>query len=386
MTPTSTYYRDSTGQWWAFSINTDGSAETTLVAPQGSTMPVPTFSYYQDSTGQWWEFSINPDGSAETTEVSAPAPGPTPGIVVNTQSTIRLIDTMEWAKKFIANRATAIGNFLEPALTSANIIKQTMLGAPFRWRWNRTITGFVTQQGQQDYYIFNWLASTPVDAGWVLVDVNGNCQRAVNTGVTGTFYPIFNPTLGGITGDGSGSTTVDWINAGQISVEASIGYNFGWIETSSVQDVNDKWWTMEQKVCLDIDSIQARPRFVAAQGDDGSGNILFRVMPEPDQSYPVAITMQENAGLFTSVYQTWGPIPDFYSDIYNWGFLAHMLLFSDDARFQYANQKFVTALLGRNQGLNQSEINIFLSNWQEVTGQPIALPIYQTQGNQARGV
>lgn len=386
MTPTLTYFRDSNGQWWSFSINPDGSPDTIVTAPQGSTMPVPTFSYYQDSTGAWWEFSINSDGSAQTTAISAPAPGPTPGIVVNTQSTIRLLDTMEWAKKFIANRATAIGNYLEPALTSANIIKQTILGAPFRWRWNRTMTGFVTTPGQQDYYVFNWIANTPIEAGWVLVDINGNCQRAVNFGVTGTFYPSFNPTLNGITGDGTGSTTVDWINAGQINIEAGINYNFGWTETTSVQDANNKWWTMESKIGLDIDSIQARPRYISAQGDDGSGNIMFRVIPEPDQTYPVAITLQQNAGLFTSVYQTWNPIPDFYSDIYNWGFLAHMLLFSDDARFQWANSKFVTSLLSRNQGLTQSEINIWLANWQEITGQPISLSIANTQGSQARGV
>lgn len=385
MTPTITYYRDSTGQWWAFNINTDGSADTLAVPPQGSTMPVPTFSYYQDSSGQWWQFSINPDGSAETTLSSAPPPGPVPGVVVNTQSTIRLLDTMEWAKKFIANRATAIGNYLEPALTSANIIKQTILGAPFRWRWNRVMTGFVTVAGQQDYYIFNWTASTLVEANWVLVDINGNCQRAINTGITGTFYPLFNPTEGGITGDGSGSTTIDWINAGSINPEVDINYNFGWIETTSVQDANNKWWTMESRIGLDIDSIQARPRYIAAQGDDGSGNILFRVIPEPDQAYPVALTMQQNAGLFTSVYQTWDPIPDFYSDIFNWGFLAHMLLFSDDARFQYANSKFVTALLSRNQGLTATEINVWLANWQEVTGQPIVLPTTNTQGTQARG-
>lgn len=386
MTPTSTYYRDSTGQWWSFSINPDGSADTTEVAPKGSTMAIPTYSYYEDSTGQWWQFSINPDGSAETTEVSAPAPGPTPGLIVNTQSSIRLLDTMEWAKKFIANRATAIGNYLEPALTSANIIKQTMLGAPFRWRWNRTMTGFITQQGQQDYYVFNWTASTAVGVGWVLVDLNGNCQRAANSGITGTFYPTFDPTVSGVTGDGTGSTTVNWVNAGQVNLEADINYNFGWIETTSVQDANSKWWTMQSKIGLDIDSIQARPKSISAQGDDGSGNILFRVMPEPDQAYPTAITLQQNAGLFTSVYQTWNPIPDFYSDIYNWGFLAHMLLFSDDARFQYANQKFVTALLSRNQGLTQTEINIWLANWQEVTGQPIALSATQSQGEQARGV
>lgn len=387
MTPTFTYYRDSTGQWWSFSINPVGSAETIEVVPQGSTLPTPTFSFYEDSTGQWWSFNINPDGSAETTAVAPPTPGPTPGLIVNTASTIRLIDTMEWAKKFIGNRSTAIGNFLEPALTSASIIMQTMMGAPFRWRWNRVITGFMTQAGQQDYYIFNWTATTAIDPGWVLVDINGNCQQAQSGGTTGAFYPTWNSVVGGTTLDGTGSGTVTWLNTGHIGVPLSITYDFGWIETASVKDPTlGKWVEIEQKICLASDAVLARPRFVAAQGDDGSGNISFRVMPAPDISYPVTITIQQQPQLFTGVQQTWAPIPDTYSDIYNWGFLAHMLLFADDPRFQLANQKFVTAIIGRNQGLDQSELNIFLNNWQEITGQPVSKATYQAVGNQARGV
>ena len=51
-------------------------------------------------------------------------------------STVTISQTMEWAKKLSFNRLSAIGNNLEPALTSANMIMQTILGPPFSWWWN----------------------------------------------------------------------------------------------------------------------------------------------------------------------------------------------------------------------------------------------------------
>ena len=72
-----------------------------------------------------------------------------------------ILQTIEWAKKFIFLRPLAIGDFLEPAVSSANTILQTILGPPFSWRWNRVATGFICVPGQQDYTIFNWQANTP---------------------------------------------------------------------------------------------------------------------------------------------------------------------------------------------------------------------------------
>lgn len=345
-----------------------------------------TYSFYQDSTGQWWSFSINPDGSAETIQIAAPSPAPSPTVLAYDNSTITLLDTMEWANKYMGNRASAIGNYLEPALTSANIVMQTMLGAPFRWRWNRVVTGFITSMGEQDYYLFNWKADTPVDFGWVLVDTNGNSQRVLTAGTTGATMPNWSNTVGGNTTDGTGGGAAVWNNLGPIGVSVTNTYSFGWIETVSLQDTLNQWWEIQQKICLASDSSQARPGFISAQGDDGTGNISFRLMPVPNNSYPVAITVQQIPPLFTYTGQTWAPIPDFYSNIYNWGFLSLMLLFNDDPRFQIANQKFVTSLLARNQGLTQTEINVFLNNWQEVTGQPVELANTNQQGVQSRSV
>jgi hypothetical protein len=292
---------------------------------------------------------------------------------------------MEWAKRFIANRNTALGDYLEPAITSANIVLQTMIGAPCRWRWNRVVTGFIAQEGQQDYYIFNWLPGVEIEVGWMLIDVNGNCQTCIVSGTTGTFYPTWNATVGGNTTDGTGGSATVWQNLGPIGVPVSTTYRFGWIETASVFD-SPKWWTVSPKIDLTLDASIARPQWISAQSDDGSGNMVFRLMPVPNGNYPVAITIQESVDLFSSIFQTWAPVPDNYSSIYDWGFLAIMFLFSDDPRFQLANQKFITQILGMNQGLDQSEINVFLNNWSEVTGQPMANAIRMQQGNSARGV
>jgi hypothetical protein len=290
---------------------------------------------------------------------------------------------VEWSKKFTFGRSSVLGNFLEPAMTSANTVMQTILGAPFAWRWNRVITGFVTTAGQQDYTLFSYKASTNVKAGWLTVDDAGNSQKCTTAGATGSSAPTWNHTLNSTTTDG----TVTWTNLGPINgTTASNVYSFGWIETSSVQDSNNKWYEMTSRLSLGLDSQQGRPGFIAAQGDDGQGNITFRLMPAPSAAYPVVLTLQQKPPLFTGVSQTWTPIPDEYSHIYNWGFLSLMWLFSDDPRFGLANQKFVAQLLGASEGLSETQVNIFLGQWQAITGQPISNQDRMQQGYQSRGM
>ena len=90
--------------------------------------------------------------------------------------------TIEWAKKLNFGRRSAIGNFLEPAFTSANVVMQTVLGPPFSWYWNRVVTGFVAVAGQQDYYVVNWQGTTAYTAGVFTVDNFGNSQKSDHCG------------------------------------------------------------------------------------------------------------------------------------------------------------------------------------------------------------
>lgn len=300
-------------------------------------------------------------------------------------SSITLRDTMEWAKQLNFSRTSAIGNNAEPALSSANIVIQTMLGAPFAWWWNRVMIGFVCTPGQQDYTVFNYLASTAVKVGWYTVDDAGNSQVCTTAGTTNSSTPVWNHTKGGTTTDGS----VVWTNQGSLNKpEVTNTYSFAWIETASAQQVStsdSRWMEMETKQMLPLEEATARPRYVAGQLTDTNGNITFRLSAVPDKAYPVVLTLQQKPALFTKTSQTWAPIPDEYSHIYNWGFLSLMWMYANDARWQIANAKFIAGLLGTNQGLTQTQINVFLANWQYITGQPQSNQITMTQGAQARG-
>ena len=144
------------------------------------------------------------------------------------------------------------------------------------------------------------------------------------------------------------------------------------------------WYEMTSHRVLGLDSSLSKPLRISAQADDGLGNITFRLMPIPDEVYPIAITLQEKPPLFTTLNQTWAPIPDEYARLYNWGFLALSWLFADDPRFQTANVKFVSDLLATNEGLTETERNVFLNNWQQITGAPVGYANSQSQGFQGR--
>lgn len=232
-------------------------------------------------------------------------------------STISLQGTLNWAQPFMGFRPGALGTNNEPAITNANLIKQTILSAPFAWRWNRAVKTFTTTAGQQDYPI------------------------AVS--------------------------------------------DFGYMEKANVTlsgDVKE----LSIKNCLALDSKQGRPENIAAQLDDNNGNITFRLMKVPDNTYTVTITYQKKATLFSALTDLWSPIPDEFSFIFQRGFLALYLLFTDDPKFQIENAKFVAALLGASEGLDETQKNIFLTNWQVRTGQEIATGPHVSQGTQARGV
>jgi len=291
-----------------------------------------------------------------------------------------VLNTVEWSKRFVNRRPLANGNFLEPAVTNANIILQTILGAPFRWRWNRVVTGFITVAGQQDYTVFNWAATTDVKLGFVLVDSSGFSQQVTTAGITGSSIPTFNATPAGTTTDG----TAVWTNIGSIGVGGvSSTYSFDWIENASVKDTG--WMQMSSKIDLALESGQGRPQFIAAEFNDTSGNVTFRLMPAPDKAYPVAITIQQKPPVIDGLNSTWSPIPDEYSRLYNWGFLALTYLYADDPRFGAANQKFIANMLSTAGGLSETEMNIFLNNWQAVTGAPTTLAANLQQGRQGRG-
>jgi hypothetical protein len=190
----------------------------------------------------------------------------------------------------------------DPAFSNADWVKQTMLAPPFAWRWNRTIKGS---------------PSSPAFA----------------------------------TTQGISDYTVNLTN-------------FGWLEKAVLYDPNSGYVATELQVELlkGEDTNPTIPQRIAAQLDDGNGNITFRIFPAPDEIYNVVLMYQNAATLFTSPTQTWTPIPDYMSYVYNDGFDFKTFTYLGDPRAQLSGQNFYQSLAAMSEGLNESQKNLWLSD------------------------
>jgi hypothetical protein len=219
-------------------------------------------------------------------------------------STIQLARTIARSSQFARlEPLTFVGNaYDDPAFSNADWVMQTILAPPFAWRWNRSIAG------------------TPS-------------------------APAFSTTIG----------VADY----KISLPT-----FGWLEKAVLYDPSSGYVATELQVELvkGEDPVPNQPQRIAAQLDDGQGNITFRIFPNPDQVYDVVLIYQNAAQLFTVPTQTWSPIPDYLSYLYNEGFDAKTFEYLGDPRFQTSLQLFMTDLAANSEGLTESQKNLWLSD------------------------
>ena len=215
----------------------------------------------------------------------------------------------------------------DPALTAANLTKQTILGAPFDWRFNRTemmlplvpaTQGNLPSAGQQDYII-------PAP-------------------------------------------------------------NFGFLSRVILKDANGRIVEIEIRTSLSPETLVQRPQTAAAQFDDNQGNITLRFNSIPDQPYTAFILYQHKPVPMTSMAATWAPIPDELSYIYDWLFVAYLSLLVKDARMPIYRQMGLAHLIGAQDGLDETQRNIFLGNFVEVIQTPIRAQARAQQGMAARQV
>lgn len=211
----------------------------------------------------------------------------------------------------------------EPAVTAGNLTKQTMLGPPFKWMWNRG-TFHVDMDPDADVWGQDYMMQLPdfqfIEKLW-LTDT-----------ATGKTYEIAN------------------------IVQSLVG-----------------------------ETIIKRPSSAAMNLMDGEGYVTLRLNTQPDVPYMIDGYYQRAPVLMTSLANTWAPIPDFLSYVYDWGFLGFVSLLTKDARAGVFLAKFASHLLGAQDGLSATQRNIFLGNWLEVMGAPQREQINITQGAQSRG-
>lgn len=220
---------------------------------------------------------------------------------------LNLTNSINWCKPFLKNQPITFAN-MEPALTSGNMILQTMIAAPFKWRSNRNSFSFQT--------ITN--AASPAT-------------------VAQSDYSLYLP-------------------------------DFGFLEDQTITDTTcspSTVYPLQGAFSLPMPTgALVRPTTIAAQEDDNAGNITFRTKELPNKVYTVNGTYQKKAPILLSLADTITPIPDEFGFIFNWGLLSVLGLLVNDNRFPIWEKYFIGRLLGVQDGLDAVAINIFLGLWE----------------------
>lgn len=232
-----------------------------------------------------------------------------------------LQQTINWAIAMLGYTFPTVGPNNEPAITHANMTKQTIEGPPFKWPWNRGTTSITCTAGTQDY------VKAIADFGFI------------------EFATMKNPT------------------------------------TNKTELIPAIYNTTPIGESIDAQ----KPTGISAQLDDGAGNITFRFNGVPDIAYTVIVTYQKAPVPFTALSDTWTTIPDRLQYVYNQGFLARALESKGDPRAQQAKIAFAAALLGNAEGLTETEKNFFLARFLDNTAQIQATTLKTQQGISARG-
>jgi len=306
-------------------------------------------------------------------------------------TTVTVAQSVGYAQTFGGYRPLTVGTNSDPAITAANIVLQTIIGPPFIFNWNRGSVTLNATAGAQDYatsaatFGFIEKASYKIPAATI--------TNTVATGGVATYTSTntFRPgDLVSVVGTTNGGGVFNITNQ---PVNSATGSQFTVLLNQTVGSAVDTGTavvgtTTEISEVLSVigtGSELGSPAKISAQIDDNAGNITFRLLPIPDRSYTVEVIFQKRVpALITTTAQTWAPIPDHYSYIYQWGFVALMMAYNNDSRWQAASQKFVSALLGVAEGLEESEKNIFQAAWLNTMTEQQSVNLKTSQGVQER--
>ena len=218
-------------------------------------------------------------------------------------STIQLERTIQRSQQFIRlSPLTFTENTNnDPAFSNADWVKQEILAPPNTYRWNRTG------------------ASPQVPTFSTIVGV--------------TDYKVSLPT-------------------------------FGFIEKATAYNANNpqEAYELQNGLIYAAETLPNQPARIAAVFDDDQGNITFRLFPAPDKVYAVVVEYQNAATLFTSTTNTWTPIPDYLSYIWNTGFDYKAYEYMSDPRQAAAGQLFYTQIAAVAEGLDSTQRNIWLQD------------------------
>lgn len=312
-------------------------------------------------------------------------------------SQITLQKTIDLTARFIYNSPMLYVNSGELAYSIGDWTRQFLLSPPFAWRWNRaSLAPIFCNPGQTDYTVtipdFGWLerawmlfpeaSGTPLQIytslNIISISANANLVTAIVNGnplsfgfYVGQMISVQNVTDTTFNGyqnlqvTALGANSISYVLAGTgASSTGGIVFN---ITSQAIPTITNQGLPLPTKELtvlstLAQESVLGQPAFISVVNDDNNGNITFRLMMAPDQAYVLYILYQKSAPTFGSLKETWAPIPDYFSYLYNLGYLAKAYEYKGDERFAFAHQEFLRLTTAACEGLSDEQKNIFLES------------------------
>jgi len=304
--------------------------------------------------------------------------------------------TINWAQPYIEYSPLTAGIGSEPAITVASIIRNTMLTAPMTWSWNRKEdTSKQTVVNTQDYIYTNL-----PDFGFLekcsLVDSQGNVREikdVYNTAALSKGGAQQPPQAVAVILNNPGvQFTIRFMGIPDDIYTIILTYQTLPVQFASFVVTSASTASGGQTTYQGIFNTLAFPtgQVVSITGFTNAGNngtfvVVSSTLTALVVSNPngVSETPATSAG---AVNQGWSPIPDSYSDIYNNLFLGEAFAAVDDARAQIYRQRGVVAFLAKQEGLTDTQKNIFAQQWMAMSKEWAWSSLRLQQGIQASGI
>lgn len=317
-----------------------------------------------------------------------------------------LTSSINWAQPYIQYSPLTAGIGGEPAVSTASIIRNSLLAAPLTWSWNRKEdSSLSTIAGQQDYTVpltdFGFLEKASLDDGSgkifevkyvyntaalsktstsitqrpehlaIISQVPGTSVNIRFMGVPGIVYKvtltyqIFPPQFGPFV-----------VNSASTAINGNTTYSGIFFPASFV---------VGQPAQILSNSLAMPPTGFTNASNNGTFLVVSCSSNELVLANPggVAETPSTQA---TAINSSWYPIPDNYSDIYNNLFLSEAMAAVDDPRAQLYRGRGVAALLAKQDGLNDMQRNAFAQLWLNMDARQAENLMRVQQATQARAV
>ena len=309
-----------------------------------------------------------------------------------------LQQSINWALPYVEYSPLSAGTNGESAVSTATLIRNSLLGPPLGWAWNRKEDSSTsTVAGTQDYTI------NLTDFGFL-----EKCSVTDDSGNTFELKDVYNnlPL--------SQTTTSTSSRSRPLAVAVLISTPGTSVKIRFMQ-VPDAIYTINLTYQIAAVPFTANP--VSAAGNASAGNTSYTgtfvsSLFIAGQAAMIAgfATNAVNNGTFTivscnsttlvvanpngvaetiaayAVNASWYPIPDYYSDIYNWLFLSESLAVTDDARSQVYRQRGVAAFLAKSEGLTEMQKSAFIQQWLNYQREGQSVTLKLQQATQGRGV